>query len=198
VKDAFAKKFFGAGRASAGGALASVLRKHSSEGRTPDAVERCVRHCAALALGTGTCPTDSERRRQLRRSRGAILAAESTRLFFGKPDLGLTDDCELDIFHSSLAGSGPDAIRSTKPSRVSRRGCSSLGSTPLGGRTDLSPPAILGMSFESKQKGLRVMPKKALHSSGWFRSIFELRRNIERSFNTSGYCAKFLLTFADK
>ena len=33
----FCKKFFGAGRDSAGGALASVLRKHSSEGRTPDA-----------------------------------------------------------------------------------------------------------------------------------------------------------------
>jgi hypothetical protein len=29
VKDVFAKKFFGAGRDSAGGALASVLRKHS-------------------------------------------------------------------------------------------------------------------------------------------------------------------------
>src|SRR5215831_19090634 len=29
VKDAFAKKFFGVGRDSAGGALASVLRKHS-------------------------------------------------------------------------------------------------------------------------------------------------------------------------
>src|SRR5262249_15116715 len=46
VKDVFAKKFFGAGRDSAGGALASVLWKHSSEGRTPDAAERCVRHCA--------------------------------------------------------------------------------------------------------------------------------------------------------
>ena len=46
VKDAFAKKFFGAGRDSAGGALASVLRKHSTGGRTSDAVERCVRHCA--------------------------------------------------------------------------------------------------------------------------------------------------------
>jgi hypothetical protein len=42
VKDAFAKKFFGAGRDSAGGALASVLRKHSSEGRTPDAAERAT------------------------------------------------------------------------------------------------------------------------------------------------------------
>src|SRR5215510_11848326 len=46
VKDAFAKKFFGVGRDAAGGALASVLRKHSTEGRTPDAVERCARHCA--------------------------------------------------------------------------------------------------------------------------------------------------------
>src|SRR5215510_11437122 len=46
VKDALAKKFFGVGRDSAGGALASVLRKHSSEGRTPDADERCIRHCA--------------------------------------------------------------------------------------------------------------------------------------------------------
>src|SRR6516164_2006562 len=46
VKDAFAKKFFGVREDSAGGALASVLRKHSTEGRTPDAVERCVRHCA--------------------------------------------------------------------------------------------------------------------------------------------------------
>src|SRR5262249_21305114 len=42
VKDAFAKKFFGVGRDSAGGALASVLRKHSTEGRTPDAIERCA------------------------------------------------------------------------------------------------------------------------------------------------------------
>ena len=39
VKDVFAKKIFGAGRDSAGGALASVLRKHSSEGRTPDAAK---------------------------------------------------------------------------------------------------------------------------------------------------------------
>src|SRR6516162_7865144 len=46
VKDVFAKKFFGAGRDSAGDAPASVLRKHPSEGRTPDAVERCIRHCA--------------------------------------------------------------------------------------------------------------------------------------------------------
>jgi hypothetical protein len=38
VKDAFAKKFFGVGRDSAGGALASVLRKHPSEGRTPAAL----------------------------------------------------------------------------------------------------------------------------------------------------------------
>src|SRR6516165_9213273 len=46
VKDVFAKKFFGAGRDSAGDAPALVLRKHPSEGRTPDAVERCIRHCA--------------------------------------------------------------------------------------------------------------------------------------------------------
>src|SRR5215831_5679567 len=59
VKDVFAKKFFGVGRDSAGGALASVLRKHSSEGRTPDAVERCVRH-GGLALRIGTCRPDSE------------------------------------------------------------------------------------------------------------------------------------------
>jgi hypothetical protein len=38
VKDVFAKKIFGAGRDSAGGAIA-VLRKHSTEGRTPDAVD---------------------------------------------------------------------------------------------------------------------------------------------------------------
>jgi hypothetical protein len=38
VKDVFCKKFFGAGRDSAGGALA-VLRKHSTERRTPDAVD---------------------------------------------------------------------------------------------------------------------------------------------------------------
>src|SRR5262245_51197811 len=64
VKDAFAKKFFGAGRGSAGGALASVLRKHSTEGRTPDAVERCVRRCAGSRppRGTGTCRPDSELR----------------------------------------------------------------------------------------------------------------------------------------
>src|SRR6516165_6156602 len=60
VRDAFAKKFFGAGRDSAGGALASVLRKHSTEGRAPDAVGRCcVRHCAPRR--TGTCHLDSER-----------------------------------------------------------------------------------------------------------------------------------------
>src|SRR5262249_25605607 len=46
VKDVFTKKFFGAGRDSAGGALASVLRKHSTEGRIHDAAERCIRHCA--------------------------------------------------------------------------------------------------------------------------------------------------------
>src|SRR5262249_30494144 len=34
VKDVFCKKIFGVGRDSAGGALASVLRKHTSEGRT--------------------------------------------------------------------------------------------------------------------------------------------------------------------
>src|SRR6516164_3378467 len=34
VKDVFCKKIFGAGRDSAGGALV-VLRKHSTEGRTP-------------------------------------------------------------------------------------------------------------------------------------------------------------------
>src|SRR6516165_12545763 len=45
VKDAFAKKFFGVREDSAGGPLASVLRKHSTEGRTPDAVERGARHC---------------------------------------------------------------------------------------------------------------------------------------------------------
>ena len=50
VKDVFAKKFFGVGRDSAGGALASVLRKHSSEGRTPDAIERC----AAASMPEGT------------------------------------------------------------------------------------------------------------------------------------------------
>jgi hypothetical protein len=63
VKDVFAKKFFGAGRDSAGGALASVLRKHSSEGRTPDTAERCIRHCAGSRppRGTGTCCPDSER-----------------------------------------------------------------------------------------------------------------------------------------
>src|SRR6516164_3723943 len=63
VKDVFAKKFFGAGRDSAGGALASVLRKHSTEGRTPDAVERCVRHCARShpPRETGTCRPDSKR-----------------------------------------------------------------------------------------------------------------------------------------
>src|SRR6516225_9738259 len=63
VKDVFAKKFFGAGRDSAGGALASVLGKHSTEGRTPDAIERCVRHCAGSRppRGPGTCRSDSER-----------------------------------------------------------------------------------------------------------------------------------------
>src|SRR6185312_8679359 len=38
VQDAFAKKVFGVGRDSVSGALASVLRKRSTEGRTPDAV----------------------------------------------------------------------------------------------------------------------------------------------------------------
>src|SRR5262249_5289793 len=69
VKDVFAKQFFGAGRNPAGGALASVLRKHSTEGGTPDAVERCVRHCAGSRAprGTGTCRPDSERPRRIRR-----------------------------------------------------------------------------------------------------------------------------------
>jgi hypothetical protein len=40
VKDVFAKKFLVPGENSAGGALSSVLRKHSTEGRTPDAVSR--------------------------------------------------------------------------------------------------------------------------------------------------------------
>src|SRR5262245_51809871 len=53
VKDVFAKKFFGVGRDSAGGALALVLRKHSSEGRTPDAAERCIRHCAGVSPSKG-------------------------------------------------------------------------------------------------------------------------------------------------
>ena len=59
----FCKKIFGAGRDSAGSALASVLRKHSTEGRTPDAVERCVRHCARShpPRETGTCRPDSKR-----------------------------------------------------------------------------------------------------------------------------------------
>ena len=61
MKDAFAKKFFGAGRDSAGGALASILRKHSTEGRTPDAVERRVRHCAGSRSLDRTCRPDSER-----------------------------------------------------------------------------------------------------------------------------------------
>src|SRR5262249_37791641 len=49
----FCKKNFGTGRDSAGGALASVLRKHSSEGRTPDAAERCIRHCAGVSPSKG-------------------------------------------------------------------------------------------------------------------------------------------------
>src|SRR5262249_38887955 len=32
----------------------SVLRKHSSEGRTPDAAERCIRHCAGSRPPRGT------------------------------------------------------------------------------------------------------------------------------------------------
>jgi hypothetical protein len=44
VKDVFAKKFLVPGEDSAVGALASVLRKHSTEGRTPDAAAR--RHSA--------------------------------------------------------------------------------------------------------------------------------------------------------
>ena len=49
----FCKKFFGAGRDSAGGALASVLRKHSPEGRTlmrSSVVSGTVR---GVALGPG-------------------------------------------------------------------------------------------------------------------------------------------------
>src|SRR5262250_588162 len=65
VKDIFAKKFFGAGRDSAGGALALVLRKHSSEGRTPHAVERCVRHCAGSRPRDRDFP-DSERFRMIK------------------------------------------------------------------------------------------------------------------------------------
>src|SRR5262249_464217 len=62
VKDAFAKNFLVSGENSAGGAVASVLRKHSSEGRTADAVERCDTHCGvAPSRGTATCRPDSER-----------------------------------------------------------------------------------------------------------------------------------------
>src|SRR5262249_46868805 len=60
VKDAFEKKFFGAGRDSAGGTLASVLRKHSTEGRTPDAGALYQALCGVSPLGTGTCRPDSE------------------------------------------------------------------------------------------------------------------------------------------
>jgi hypothetical protein len=38
----FCKEIFWCRERFAGGALASVLRKHSTEGRTPDAVERYV------------------------------------------------------------------------------------------------------------------------------------------------------------
>src|SRR5215813_909443 len=67
VKDVFARKFFGAGRVSAGGALASVLRKHSSEGRIPDAAERCVRHCAGVSPSGQGLAAPIQRPRQLRR-----------------------------------------------------------------------------------------------------------------------------------
>ena len=50
MKDAFVKKFCGAGRDSAGGALASVLRKHSTEGRTPDAVDPQIKRKISLHL----------------------------------------------------------------------------------------------------------------------------------------------------
>ena len=45
----FCKKIFGAGRDSAGGALA-VLRKHSTEGRTPDAVDPQIKTKISLHL----------------------------------------------------------------------------------------------------------------------------------------------------
>ena len=58
MKDVFAKKFSGVGRDSAGVALASVPRKHSSEGQTPDAIEHCAgelvcRQVAVIATRSG-------------------------------------------------------------------------------------------------------------------------------------------------
>jgi hypothetical protein len=50
VKDVFAKKFLVPGENSAGGALSSVLRKHSTEGRTPDAVDPQIKRKISLHL----------------------------------------------------------------------------------------------------------------------------------------------------
>src|SRR5215831_7859253 len=78
VKDVFAKKFSGAGEDSAVGALASVLRKHFIEGRTPDAVGRCcVRHCAPRR--TGTCHLASERFTFVLRTRRPLCGRLSVR-----------------------------------------------------------------------------------------------------------------------
>jgi hypothetical protein len=88
VKDVFAKKFFDAGRDSADGALASVLRKHSTEGRTPDAAERRVTHRA------GSRPRDIVCRKQAEsneRSAHADALAQRGRLSGAKVDTLIGD-----------------------------------------------------------------------------------------------------------
>jgi hypothetical protein len=118
VKDAFAKKFFGAGRDSAGGALASVLRKHSTEGRTPDAVERCAaelvrRQVAMIATrsdgvfaakaGTSTIPCD----RISRMANGFIGAVQRTLMDFRSLGLFYNFECFLIFkFNGLVLGSG--------------------------------------------------------------------------------------------
>ena len=47
------KNFLVPGENSAGGTLASVLRKHSTEGRTPDAVERCGQALCGVSPSKG-------------------------------------------------------------------------------------------------------------------------------------------------
>src|SRR6516162_7349507 len=80
VKDAFAKKFFGVREDSAGGPLASVLRRNTllkaGHLMRSSVVSGTVR---GVALGTGTCRPDSERFRSIPRTLGCFRGSFSVR-----------------------------------------------------------------------------------------------------------------------
>src|SRR5262245_30614411 len=77
VKDVFAKKFFGAGRDSAGGAR--IGRNTLLKAGQLIAVERCVRHCAGSRPRDRDLPPDSERFRSPPRTCGRFRVILSLR-----------------------------------------------------------------------------------------------------------------------